>query len=110
VRKDVVRSTREERVFARVATFEGDPAQIAQMAEAISRDSGSGPPEGVPAKELLLLTGRDSGKLMAIVLFATEDDLRQGDATLNKMSPPPDASTVARSKVEMFEVAAHRRA
>jgi hypothetical protein len=92
-------------MFARVATFEGDHAQITQMAEAIGRDSESGPPEGVPAKEVLILTGRDSGKLIAILLFESEDDLRQGDATLNQMSPPADAATVARSDVEMFEVA-----
>jgi hypothetical protein len=48
------------------------------MAEAIERDAEAGPPEGVPAKELLVMTGRDSGKLMAIVLFETEDDLRRG--------------------------------
>jgi hypothetical protein len=96
-------------MFARIATFEGDQAQISQMAETIGRDSESGPPEGVPAKELLVLTGRDSGKLMAIVLFETEDELRQGDATLNQMSPPAEVAPVARSNVEMFEVAAHRR-
>jgi hypothetical protein len=80
------------------------------MAEAIGRDSQSGPPEGVPAKEVLVLTGRDSGKLVAILLFETEDDLRQGDGTLNQMSPPADAATVARSNVEMFEVAVRARA
>jgi hypothetical protein len=95
-------------MLARVATFEGDQAQIKQMADAIDRDSQSGPPEGVPAKELLVLRGRDSGKLTAIVLFVTEHDLRQGDATLNQMSPPSDAATIARSSVEMFEVAARR--
>ena len=95
-------------MFARVATFEGDQPQIRQMAEAIERDSEAGPPEGVPAKELLVMTSRYSGKLMAIVLFETEDDLRRGDATLNQMSPPSDATTVARSNVEIFEVAARR--
>jgi hypothetical protein len=97
-------------MFARVATFEGDQAQIRQMTETIRRDSDAGPPEGVPAKEFLLLTGRDSGKMLAIVLFETEDELRQGDATLNEMSPPSDLGTVARRSVELFEVAAHERA
>jgi hypothetical protein len=96
-------------MFARVATFEGDQAQIRQMAAEIGRDSASGPPEGVPAKELLVLTGRDSGKLLAMVLFETEDELRQGDATLNAMNPPADVG-VARRSVEMFEVAVHERA
>ena len=97
-------------MFARVATFEGDQAQIREMAGAISRDSETGPPEGVPGKEFLLLTGRDGGKILAIVLFETEDDLRQGHATLNEMSPPADLATVARRSVEMFEVAVHQRA
>jgi hypothetical protein len=96
-------------MFARVATFEGDQAQIGQMAEEIRGDSASGPPEGVPGKELLVLTGRDSGKLVAIVLFETEDDMQQGDATLNQMSPPDEAASVRRTNVEMFEVAAHER-
>jgi hypothetical protein len=56
------------------------------MAEAIGREPG--PPEGVPATELLVLTGREHAKLVAIVLFETEEHLRQGDATFNDMSRP----------------------
>ena len=93
-------------MFARVATFEGDREQVQRLAEGIRSQAGSGPPEGVPAKELFLLTGRDSGKALAIVLFETEDDLRQGDETMNSMSPPDDAG-VRRASVEMFEVAVH---
>jgi hypothetical protein len=51
-------------VYARMATFEGDPAQIKEVAETIGKESESGPPEGVPGKEFLLLTGRDSGKMV----------------------------------------------
>lgn len=91
-------------MFARVATFEGDDAQIRQMAEEISRDAESGPPEGIPAKELLVMTGRDSGKLVTIVLFDSEDELRQGDAKLNEMSPPDDLGGIRRTGVELFEV------
>jgi len=79
------------------------------MADAIRRDAEEGPPEGVPAKDLLVLTGRDSGKLVAILLFESEDDLRQGDATLNEMSPPEDAGTVNRSSVGLFYVAIHQQ-
>ena len=96
-------------MFARVTTFEGEQAQIREMAEAISRASESGPPEGVPAKELFVLRGRDIGKLVAIVLFDSEDHLRQGDATLNQMNPPADAVSVSRRDVEVFEVAVHER-
>ena len=90
-------------MFARVATFEGDQDQVKQLAQEIGQGD---PPEGIPAKELLLMTGLDSGKMTAIVFFETEDDLRQGHATLNEMSP--DDASVRRSGVELYEVAARR--
>jgi hypothetical protein len=97
-------------MFARVATFEGDQGDLRQVAESIRKDSESGPPEGVPGKELVVLTGLDSGKMVAIVLFDTEDDLRKGDEALNAMSPPPGEQGLARrTGVEMFEVAVHAK-
>lgn len=98
-------------MYARVATFEGEKAQMRQVAETIRRQAESGPPEGVPAKEFLLLTGRDSGKTLAIALFDSEEDLRKGDETLNAMSPPPGAEGIGRrTGVEIFEVAARAEA
>jgi hypothetical protein len=97
-------------VYARMATFEGDPAQIKEVAETIGKESESGPPEGVPGKEFLLLTRRDSGKMVGIVLFETEEDLRQGHKTLNAMSPPDEADSVGRVGVDLFEVAVHAKA
>ncbi len=96
-------------MHARVATFEGEQGEIQKMVEGIRQNSESGPPEGVPAKELLLLKGRESGKVVAIVLFESEDDMRQGDETLNTMNPP-DAEGVRRTSVELFDVGAHVRA
>ena len=97
-------------MYARMATFEGDPAEIKQMAETIKGESESGPPEGVPGKEFLMLTGRDSGKMVGIVLFETEADLQQGHETLNAMSPPAEAGSVGRVGVDLFEVAVHAKA
>jgi hypothetical protein len=72
---------------ARVATFEGgDPAAIQQNVDSIKERSGSGPPEGVPAIGMLML--QSENRLIAISLFENEEDLQQGDATLNSMSPP----------------------
>jgi hypothetical protein len=90
-----------------VATFEGDREQMQQVAKTMAEETASsGPPEGVPAKEFLLLTSRDSGKTLGIVFFETEDDLRQGDEALNAMSPPPGAEGMGhRVGVEIFEVA-----
>jgi hypothetical protein len=71
---------------ARVATFQGgNPADIKANVDAIKERAGSGPPEGVPSVGLLMLQSDD--KLIAISLFETEEDLQQGDATLNSMSP-----------------------
>jgi hypothetical protein len=96
-------------MHARVATFEGgEPEKVRQMAEEIDRQSASGPPEGVPAVGLLLLHQADEGKVLAISLFETEEDLREGDATLSAMDPPVAGGLGRRASVEMFEVAVKR--
>jgi hypothetical protein len=92
-------------MHARVATFEGgDPEQVRQMVQEIDRRSDSGPPEGVPAVGLLVLHRPDEGKVLAISLFKTEEDLKQGDATLSAMNPPVPGGMGERASVEMFEV------
>lgn len=97
-------------MYARVATFEGEQAQMKQVAETIRKQSESGPPEGVPAKEFLLLAGQDSGRMLAIAFFESEDDLRKGDEALNAMTPPPGAEGMGRrTGVEMFQVAVHAK-
>jgi hypothetical protein len=74
---------------ARVATWEGgDPAAVQASLDEIKARSESGPPEGVPAIGLTVLQGE--GKVIFISLFENDDDLRQGDAKLNEMSPPSD--------------------
>jgi hypothetical protein len=98
-------------MYARVALFEGaDPGRIDENLDAIRQRSESGPPEGVPAKQFLVLTDRSSGKLMAITLFETEEDRRTGDETLNTMSPPVGEGMGRRTGVEMYEVPIHMTA
>jgi hypothetical protein len=93
-------------MHARVATFEGgDPEQVRRMLEEIDRQAASGPPEGVPAIGLLVLHRPNDGKVLAITLFDTEEDLQQGDATLNSMDPPDPGGMGRRASVEIFEVA-----
>jgi hypothetical protein len=77
---------------ARVATWEGgDPATVQASLDEIKVRSESGPPEGVPAIGLTVLQGE--GTVIFISLFENEDDLRQGDETLNRMEPPSDMGT-----------------
>jgi hypothetical protein len=96
-------------MYARVAKWEGAEADtIRAAADGIKAEAASGPPEGLPAKGLLLLIDPDGGRSMAITLFDTEEDRRKGDETLNAMSPPGDGMG-RRSSVEMYEVAAELR-
>ena len=96
-------------MYARVVTWEGAEADAMRASAAeMSERSAGGPPEGVPAKAFQLLIDPENGKGLAIVLFETEEDMRQGDATLSSMSPPNDGMG-RRAAVEFYEVAVDRR-
>jgi hypothetical protein len=91
-------------MYARVAKWEGGEADaLRRSADEINAQAASGPPPGVPAKGFLMLIDPDSGRSMGISLFETEEDLRQGDAALNEMSPSSDA-VGQRVSVEQYEV------
>ncbi len=90
-------------MYARVVRFEGGDAEaIRESVARIRADAQSGPPEGVPSTGFTFLADPDGGRVIAISLFETLDDLRQGDAKLNEMSPPVSMGT--RSAVETYEV------
>jgi hypothetical protein len=94
-------------MYARVVRWEGADAEGLERASSEIRsraESQGGPPEGVPAKGLLILNDGESGRSLAISLFETEDDYREGDETLNSMSPP-DEGFGKRVSVEKYEVA-----
>lgn len=95
-------------MYARVAKWEGGSADaIRESIAQIQRDASSGPPEGVPSTGFTFLADPDAGRVIAIGLFETEEDLRTGDAKLNEMSPPADMGQ--RVWVESYEVAADIR-
>jgi hypothetical protein len=94
-------------MYARVARWEGAEAASLEASAAEIRartESEGGPPPGVPAKEFLLLQDTAAGKVIAITLFETEEDYREGDETLNTMSPPGDGMG-ERIAVEKYELA-----
>ncbi len=89
-------------MYARVASWEnGTAADIDKMKAQV--ESGEGPPPGVPAKGLMLLVDRESGRSLAITLFETEEDLQKGHETLNGMSPSGDTQ-MRRGSVDLYEV------
>lgn len=91
-------------MYARVARWEGaTPEAIRETVTRINSEAQSGPPEGVPAKGFLMLIDADGGRTLAITLFENEEDYRQGDETLNAMSPPGEGFG-ARASVERWEV------
>jgi hypothetical protein len=92
-------------MYARVARWEGgDAGAIRASAAEIESQAQAGPPEGVPAVGFTMLVDPDGGRVIAISLFETEEDLRTGDATLNAMSPPGDGLGT-RAPIEVYEVA-----
>jgi len=96
-------------MYARVARWEGADAKSLEESAAEIRaqvEAGGGPPPGVPSKEFLLLQDTAAGTAIGIMLFETEEDYRQGDETLNSMSPPKDGMG-DRVSVEKLEVAVH---
>jgi hypothetical protein len=95
-------------MYARVAKWEGGSADaIRESIERIQENSQSGPPEGVPSTGFTFLADPAAGRVIAIGMFETEEDLRQGSAALEQMSPPVDMGT--RVSVETYEVAADIR-
>ena len=70
--------------LARVVAFDGvTKDRIAEMQREMSDGE---PPEGLPAKEVIVLHDPDGEKSLAIVFFDNEDDYKQGDETLNAMA------------------------
>ena len=70
--------------LARVVTFDGvTPDRIQEMQSEI-RDSPE-PPEGVPAKEIIVLHDPAAEKSLVMVFFDSEEDYRRGDEALNAM-------------------------
>jgi len=89
-------------MYARVATFEGDPAKVDDAIAMVREEVESGEtPPGLEGTKMLMLVNRESGRGLGITLFADEEALRRGDAALDAMSP---GGTERRVSVEFYEV------
>jgi hypothetical protein len=95
-------------MYARVTTFEGGDGAKAVAEISARNEAHGGPPPGVPAKRLLILNDAEGRRTLVISFFETEDDYRQGDATLNEMSAPGEGEPDGmgkRTAVDKYEVA-----
>ena len=89
-------------MYARIATFESDPARIDDAIAMVRGEVQSGEtPEGLHGAKMLMLVNRDTGKGLGITLFDSEEAMRRGDEALNAMSP---GQTERRTSVEFYEV------
>ena len=89
-------------MYARVATFQGDPANLDQAIGMVRSEVTSGsPPPGLEGAKMLMLVNRESGKALGVTLFESEEAMRRGDEALEAMSPSGGG---ARSSVEFYEV------
>lgn len=88
-------------MYARVATFQSDPADVDRAVEMVRSEVQGETPAGLEGAKMLMLVDRASGKGIGITLFDSEDAMRRGDEALNAMSP---GGTERRTSVEFFEV------
>ena len=91
-----------EAVYARLATFQSDPATVDDAIKMVQGlvESGDTPP-GLEGAKMLMLVDRKSGRGLGITLFADEEAMRRGDEALSAMSP---GGTESRVSVEFYEV------
>ena len=89
-------------MYARVATFESDPANV-DAAIGMVRDevaSGATPP-GLEGAKMLMLVNRETGKGLGVTLFESEEAMKRCDEALNAMNP---GASERRVSVEFYEV------
>ena len=89
-------------MYARVATFESDPANVDDAIGIVRAEVESGDtPAGLEGARMLMLVDRETGKGIGITLFDSEEAMRRGDEALDAMSP---GGSERRTSVEFYEV------
>jgi hypothetical protein len=92
-------------MYARVATFESDPAKLDDAINMVRAEVESGEtPPGLEGARMLMLVDRQTGKGIGVTLFDSEEAMRRGDEALNAMSP---GASERRTSVEFYEVPVH---
>lgn len=89
-------------MYARIATFESDPARVDEAIELVRSSVESDEvPAGLEGAKMMMLVNRESGKGLGLTIFESEEAMRRGDEALNAMDP---GATERRTSVEFYEV------
>ena len=89
-------------MYARLATFESDPANLDEAIAMVQREVDSDQtPQGLEGAKMLMLVNRETGKGVGITLFESQAAMRRGDEALNAMNP---GAGERRTSVEFFDV------
>jgi hypothetical protein len=86
--------------LARVVAFDGVTKDRMEQMQGEMRDGE--PPEGLPAKEILVLHDREGEKSLVVLFFDSEDDYKQGDEVLDAM--PAGDTPGQRASVTKYDV------
>ena len=87
--------------LARVVSFDGVTKDRIEEMRGEMRDGQ--PPEGLPAKEIIVLHDGEGEQALVILFFDSEEDYRQGDEALNAM--PTTDTPGQRTSVKKYQVA-----
>jgi hypothetical protein len=91
-------------MYARVATFQGDTANVDEAIEQVRRRVEGDPPPGLEGAKMLMLVNRETGKGLGVTLYESEQAMRRGDEALSALVPAGGGSRIS---VEFFEVPVH---
>lgn len=89
-------------MYARVATFEGDPARIDDGIRDVRAGFAGDVPEALRDVRLLMLVNRTTGKGFGVTLWDSEEEMRRGDEALEALPGPHDHGR--RIAVDFYEV------
>ena len=84
---------------ARVVTFEG---VTKQRLDEMQQEMGGEPPDGVPAKEIVVFHDAEAEKAVVVLFFDDEAGYQQGDDALNAM--PAEDTPGRRASVQKYDV------
>lgn len=91
--------------LARVVSFDGvGQDRVEEMKGRINE----GPPDDIPAKEIVMLYDAGAERAVVVLFFDNEDDYNRADATLSAM--PAGETPGQRTSVGKYEVAARATA